>query len=119
MLYYGMIAAQMSNKIYAGRSVKGRKKVTVRESEASVPLRCLDFCTPTFAWGYHGGAPDERAITILHDDFGCTSTVVDRRVLALYRAFAHEVVAKFSHGGSWTLSSGLISKWLDAHPVLV
>ena len=89
----------------------------MREDETTLPLRCLDFCTPTFAWGYHGGAPDELAIAILHDHLGSSSTVVERRVLALYRAFAHEVIAKFSHGGSWTLSSELVAKWIGAHEV--
>jgi len=112
-----MIVAPTSSKLYAGRSVKGRREVTVRDFETSVPLRCLDFCTPTFAWGYHGGAPEELAIAILHDHLGCSSTVVERRVLLLYRAFAHEVVAKFSHSGSWTLSGDLVAKWIEAHEV--
>jgi hypothetical protein len=110
-----MIASPASsNKVYTGRSVKGRKEVTVRDLETTVPLRCLDFCTPTFAWGYHGGAPDELAIAILADYFGSPSTVVERRVLALYRAFAHEVVAKFSHNGSWSLPSELVTKWIGS-----
>ena len=88
----------------------------MRESEASWPLPCLDFCTPTFAWGYHGGAPEELAIAILHDHLGGTGTVVERRVLAHYRAFAHEIVARFSHNGPWTLSSESVTKWLAARP---
>ena len=110
-----MIASPTFPKVYAGRSVKGRKEVTVREFETTQPLRCLDFCTPTFAWGYHGGAPDELAIAILADHFHSPSTVVERRVLALYRAFAHEVVAKFSHNGAWTLQGELVEKWIGTH----
>ena len=110
-----MIASPTFAKIYAGRSLKGRKEVTVSMLDRTSPLRCLDFCTPTFAWGYHGGAPDELAIAILHDHLGSPNTVVERRVLALYRAFADEVVAKFSHSGSWSLPEGTVAKWLAAH----
>jgi hypothetical protein len=112
-----MIASQAFSKVYTGRSVKGRKEVTVRDNDGSLPLRCLDFCTPTFAWGYHGGAPNELAIAILHDHLGSNSGCVEPRVLALYHAFAHEIVAKFAHGGAWTLPEDSVAKWVVAHEV--
>jgi hypothetical protein len=54
----------LTSKTYFGKFVKGRKQVVVRSDITTSPLRCRDFFTPSFAWGYHGGAPDNLAIAI-------------------------------------------------------
>ena len=101
-------------KIYAGRFVAGRRVVVVRQPSGSAPLRCLDFNTPTFAWGYHGGAPEELAIAILHDHIGSSSMIVENRVLQLYRSFVDEIVANFEYGGAWSITEGTVAKWIAA-----
>ena len=99
-------------KVYAGRFVAGRRVVVVRSPNGATPLRCLDFNTPTFAWGYHGGAPEELAIAILHDHIGSSSMMVEHRVLQLYRSFADEIVANFEYGGAWSMTEGTVAKWI-------
>jgi hypothetical protein len=101
-------------KRYAGKIVKGRRLVNVFGGPAPRPLRCLDFNTPTFGWGFHGGASDELAIAILSDHLGASNHVFDTRVLRLYRAFVDDVVSKFTHGGPWTLSDRSVAKWLSS-----
>ena len=104
--------ARAASKVYAGRFVSGRRAVVVRSLEGNVPLRCLDFNTPTFAWGYHGGAPEELAIAILHDHLGSPSLTVENRVLQLYRSFADEIVANFEYAGAWSITEGVVAKWI-------
>jgi hypothetical protein len=99
-------------KIYSGALVSGRQEVTVQSDLSVAPLRCLDFFTPLFGWGYHGGAPEELAIAILHDHFGSDRAVVEQRVLRLYRAFADEIVAKFARDHRWSLPAGLVERWV-------
>ncbi len=102
-------------KIYAGRFVAGRRHVVVRGIAGAAPLRCLDFNTPTFAWGYHGGASEELAIAILHDHLGSPSLMVESRVLALYRSFVDEIVANFAYDGAWSMTEGTVAKWIRVH----
>jgi hypothetical protein len=99
-------------KVYAGALVNGRGQVTVQNEHSLSPLRCLDFFTPRFGWGYHAGASEELAIAILHDHFGYERAVVEQRVLRLYSAFADEIVAKFARAKRWSLPSGLVAKWV-------
>jgi uncharacterized protein DUF6166 len=99
-------------KIYSGALINGRREVSVQADINVLPLRCLDFFTPGFGWGYHGGAPDELAIAILHDYFGSRRAVVDQRVLGLYRAFADEIVSKFAYDRRWSLPAGLVGDWI-------
>lgn len=99
-------------KVYSGALVNGRREVSVQGDTSMLPLRCLDFFTPGFGWGYHGGAPDELAIAILHDYFGSRRPVVAERVLNLYRAFADEVVSKFAYDRRWSLTAGLVEDWV-------
>ena len=102
-------------KIYAGRFVAGRRVVVVRSATAgAAPLRCLDFNTPTFAWGYHGGAPEELAIAILQDHLSSSSMTVEQRVLSLYRPFVDQIVANFEYGGAWSITEGTVAKWIAA-----
>lgn len=107
-------------KTYSGKFVKGRKQVTVRSELTTSPLRCRDFFTPTFAWGYHGGAPDNLAIAILEDHFGLTDAAVDGRVMRLFSAFTDDMVSNFGHDDAWSLSGTRIAKWVSeyelAHP---
>ncbi len=103
------------SKRYAGKIVKGRRVVYVFGGPQPRPLRCLDYNTPTFGWGFHGGASDELAIAILSEHLGSVGQVFDTRVLRLYPAFVDDVVAKFTHGGPWTLSDRSVAKWLSAH----
>jgi hypothetical protein len=105
-------------KIYSGELVNGWEEVTVRSDTSVSPLFCLDFFTPMFGWGYHGGAPEELAIAILHDYFGSARVAVGQRVLRLYRPFADEVVAKFARGHRWSLPSGLVERWIARHEAL-
>jgi hypothetical protein len=100
-------------KTYSGKLVKGRKQVTVRSELATSPLRCRDFFTPSFAWGYHGGAPDNLAIAILEDHFGLTRAAVDARVIRLYSAFADEMVSNFGRDEAWSLSGKRVAKWVS------
>lgn len=102
-------------KRYAGKIVKGRRLVNVLGGPVPRPLRCLDFNTPTFGWGFHGSAADELAIAILSEHLGSAEQAFDTRVLRLYRAFVDDVVSKFTHGGPWTLSDRSVAKWLSAH----
>jgi hypothetical protein len=101
-------------KRYAGKVVRGRRLVNVFGDSGSRPLRCLDFNTPTFGWGFHGSAADELAIAILSEHFGASEHTFDTRVLRMYRAFVDDVVSKFSHGGAWTLSDRSVAKWISA-----
>jgi hypothetical protein len=100
-------------KVYSGATINGETAVTVGSGANMRPLRCLDFFTPGFAWGYHGGAPDELAIAILHDHFGSSRLSVEQRVLALYRAFTDDIVSKFARDRRWSLASALVGKWID------
>ncbi len=101
-------------KTYSGKIVKGRKVVKVSDAVSSGPLPCLDYFTPSFAWGYHGGACDELAIAILHDHFDASGTLFQERVLQLYRGFVDDVVSKFTRDGAWTLSDTSIARWIAA-----
>jgi hypothetical protein len=106
-------------KVYSGSMVEGRREVTVQADVRLLPLPCLDFFTPAFGWGYHGGAPDELAIAILHDYFGSRRPVVESRVLKLYRAFADDIVSKFAYDRRWSLPAALVEKWVDQREKLV
>jgi hypothetical protein len=105
----------LSSKTYFGKFVKGRKQVVVRSDMTTSPLRCRDFFTPSFAWGYHGGAPDNLAIAILEDHFGLTGAAVDARVIRLFSAFTDEMVSNFGHDDAWSLTAGRIAKWVSKH----
>jgi hypothetical protein len=105
----------LSSKTYFGRFVKGRKQVVVRCDMTTSPLRCRDFFTPSFAWGYHGGAPDNLAIAILEDFFGLTGGAVDARVIRLYSAFSDEMISNFGHDDAWSLTSGRVARWVSEH----
>jgi hypothetical protein len=99
-------------KVYSGALVDGRREVSVQGESSLLPLRCLDFFTPGFAWGFHGGGPDELAIAILHDHFGSRQPVVEGRVLGLYRVFTDDVVSKFAYDRAWSLPAGMVEKWV-------
>ncbi len=101
-------------KRYAGKIVRGRRFVNVLGGPVPRPLRCLDYNTPTFGWGFHGSAADELAIAILSEHLGAANHAFDTRVLRLYRAFVDDVVSKFTHGGPWTLSDRSVAKWLSS-----
>jgi hypothetical protein len=105
----------LTSKTYFGKFVKGRKQVVVRSDMTTSPLRCRDFFTPSFAWGYHGGAPDNLAIAILQDHFGLTGATVDARVLCLFSAFADEMVSNFGSDEAWSLTAGRIARWVTEH----
>ncbi len=111
------MATRTISKIYSGKIVKGRKQVSVRTELATAPLRCLDFFTPSFAWGYHGGAPDNLAISILQDHFGLPGTTVNQRVIRLFSAFSNDLVSNFGHDEAWSLTAGRIAKWVSDHEV--
>ena len=104
----------MASKTYVGKFLKGRKAVVVRADAATTELRCLDYFTPSFAWGYSGGAADELSIAILHDHLSATSTTFNERVLRLYRAFTEDVVSKFDHEKPWSLTEGIVARWVGA-----
>lgn len=108
----GSTEASSLTKIYAGALINGRRSVTVQNDQRTRPLVCHDFFTPDFAWGYHGGAPDELAIAILHDHFGSPRAVIGQRVLGLYRDFADEVVAKLARDRRWSLPAGFVPRWV-------
>ncbi|MBD5634439.1 MAG: hypothetical protein IAI49_08180 [Candidatus Eremiobacteraeota bacterium] len=78
----------------------------------SAPLRCLDFATPTFGWGFHGSASEELAIAILHDHFGSPGTAFESRVLRLYRSFTNDVIAGFENGEPFSLSESAVARWI-------
>jgi hypothetical protein len=99
-------------KVYSGKLVKGRREVRVRSEAGTAPLRCLDFCTPTFAWGYHGGASEELAIAILHEHLGSPDAMVGQRVLRLFRAFTDEIVANFDRDNAWSINENAVAKWI-------
>lgn len=109
------MGAETYSKTYFGKLVKGRKHVMVRSDLATSPLRCVDFFTPTFAWGYHGGAPDNLAISILQDYFGLVGGSVDGRVIRLFSAFSNDMISNFGHDDAWSLTSGRIAKWVSEH----
>ncbi len=106
-------------KVYSGKLVKGRREVRVRSDAGRVPLRCLDFCTPTFAWGYRSGATEELSIAILHDYFASPHTMVEQRVLRLYRAFTEEIVANFESESAWSINENAVGKWIRNRELLV
>ncbi len=105
--------SQATEKTYSGSADKGRRTVTVDGGRGPKPLRCLDFFTPRFAWGYHAAGPSELAIAILHDHYGLRKPVFDERVLKLYDAFADEIVAKFARDRDWSLGTASVDDWLD------
>jgi hypothetical protein len=109
------MAARTVSKIYSGKLVKGRKQVSVRSDLTTAPLRCFDFFTPSFSWGYHGGAPDNLAISILQDYFGLPGPAVDARVKRLFSAFTDDLVSNFGHDDAWSLTAGRIAKWVSDH----
>lgn len=118
---YAVIGVTPFEKVYSGALIKGRREVVVTGDQGVSPLRCLDFFAPGFAWGFHGAAPDELAIAILHDYFGVRRPVVDERILGLYRAFAEDIVSKLATDRRWSLPAGLVAKWVDqrVNPALV
>jgi hypothetical protein len=103
-------------KKYSGKVRNGKIEVKVKDGTASpsAPLRCLDFSTPTFGWGFHGTAPEELAIAILHDHFGSPGTSFESRVLKLYRRFANDVIAEFENGEPFSLSESAVTRWVTA-----
>jgi hypothetical protein len=105
-------------KRYSGKIRNGRAEVKVKDSNAtaSTPLRCLDFATPTFGWGFHGSAPEELAIAILHDHFGSPGTSFEGRVLKLYREFTSDVISQFENGEPFSISESAVARWIGAHP---
>jgi hypothetical protein len=102
-------------KRYSGKVRNGKIEVKVKDTDAagSASLRCLDFATPTFGWGFHGSAPEELAIAILHDHFGTPGTAFDGRVLKLYRRFTSDVIAGFENGEPFSLSGSAVARWLS------
>jgi len=99
-------------KVYSGKFIKGRREVRVQTDAGRVPLRCLDFSTPTFAWGYRSGATEELSIAILHDHFASPHTMVEQRVLRLFRAFTEEIVANFESESAWSMNENAVAKWI-------
>jgi hypothetical protein len=101
-------------KRYTGKVRNGRAEVKVKDTNepGTSPLRCLDFATPTFGWGFHGTAPEELAIAILHDHFGSPGTAFEGRVLKLYRGFTNDVIAEFENGEPFSISESAIARWI-------
>lgn len=106
-------ASSPFEKVYSGSLIDGRHEVFVTARNDALPLRCLNFFTTKFAWGFDGAAPEELAIAILHDHFSFRSTLFDERVLRLYRAFAKDVIAKFANDARWSLKEHLVTQWVD------
>ena len=101
-------------KRYYGKVRNGKIEVKVKDSSVvgSAPLRCLDFATPAFGWGYNGTASEELAIAILHDHFGSPGTSFEGRVLKLYRRFASDVIAQLENGEPFSLSEHAVARWI-------
>ncbi|MBD5605098.1 MAG: hypothetical protein IAI48_08425 [Candidatus Eremiobacteraeota bacterium] len=101
-------------KKYSGKVRNGKAEVKVKDTAVlgTSSLRCLDFATPTFGWGFHGSASEELAIAILHDNFGSPGTSFEGRVLKLYRSFTAEVIAQFENGEPFSLSEHAVARWI-------
>ena len=101
-------------KRYSGKVRNGKVEVKVKDSTVlgTSPLRCLDFATPAFGWGFHGSASEELAIAILHDHFGVKGTSFEGRVLKLYRSFTSDVIAQFENGEPFSLSEHAVARWI-------
>jgi hypothetical protein len=102
-------------KTYSGTFSNGRHEVVVSDADVVRRLRCLDYFTPSFAWGFHGAAPDELAIAILHDHFNLKGGIVGQRVTHLYRSFGDDVVTKLRNDRSWSVDEEAVARWVREH----
>jgi hypothetical protein len=48
----------------------------------------------------------------LHEHLGSPDTMVEQRVLRLFRAFTDEVIANFERESAWSINENAVAKWI-------